>query len=61
MKADDGGPRTDLDALDSAPDPLEDIGQRRGDDDNMGAGKMKIEDGRPCGRAVTKKQCFTVL
>ena len=51
MKADDGGPRTDLSALDSAPDPLEDIGQRRGDDDNMGAGKMKIDDGRPCGRA----------
>ena len=51
MKADDDGPRTDLGALDSAPDPPEDIGQRRGDDDNMGAGKMKIDDGRPCGRA----------
>lgn len=47
MKADDGGPRVDLGALDLAPDPLGDTGQRRGCDDNMGAGKMKIDDGGP--------------
>ena len=30
MKADDGGPRVDQGALDLAPDPLGDTGQRRG-------------------------------
>ena len=50
MKADDGGPCVGLGALDPAPDPLGDIGQRRCYDDFTGAGKMEVDDDGPCDR-----------